>query len=123
MHAWLWQLTDLLLAMAWIVPDPEPGRGHRERKRMRGKGIMAILPESRSGAKATYFLELQRYWLELPLTLFGENLQYAQGVEPPTEENMVYDVATFTHRPPHAQPPLTLARAHEAFALPEYGGW
>ena len=72
--------------------------------------------------RVTYGLESKSFKLFTPLSLFGENLNFVKGVQPPEEGDMVYDIVTFALRLPIAQPPRSLARAREAFDPPEYGG-
>ena len=118
------ELTLLLgrLGFGWSVPDPPPNRRGMERKRFRNKGFLLILPASRVQCRVTYGLESKSFKLFTPLSLFGENLNFVKGVQPPEEGDMVYDIVTFALRLPIAQPPRSLARAREAFDPPEYGG-
>jgi hypothetical protein len=116
------ELTALLLYLGWSVPDPPPDKKGRERKRSRNKGFLVILPESRGQCRATYGLESKVFKLITPLSLFGENLDFVKGVQPPEQNGRVYDIVTFTLRAPTAAPPRTLARAQAAFDPVEYGG-
>eukprot|EP00966_Prymnesium_polylepis_P328067 7383876-Prymnesium_polylepis.1 len=116
------ELTTLITHLGWSVPDPPPDKRGRERKRHRNKGFLLILPESRGRCRATYGLESKVFKLITPLSLFGEDLDFVKGVQPPEEDGMVYDIVSFKLRKPTAEPPRTLARARAAFDPVEYGG-
>ena len=116
------ELTALLHHLGWSVPDPPPDKRGRERKRLRNKGFLLILPESRGRCRATYGLESKLFKLITPLSLFGEDLNFVKGAQPPEDDGMVYDIVTFSLRAPTAHPPRSLARARAAFDPIEYGG-
>eukprot|EP00966_Prymnesium_polylepis_P130292 3013337-Prymnesium_polylepis.1 len=87
----------------------------RERKRTRNKGFVLVDP---AGAhKAVYCMETKVMKLHLALALFGENLKFVRGVDPGSKKKKKYDMVTRKHRAPTAEPPLTLGRALDHFAV------
>ena len=116
------ELSTLLLHLGWSVPDPPPDKLGRERKRHRNKGFLLILPESRGRCRVTYGLESKSFKLITPLSLFGEDLDFVKGVQPPEAPDKVYDIVSFKLRALTAEPPRSLARARAAFDPLEYGG-
>ena len=116
------ELTTLLTHLGWSVPDPPPDKLGRDRKRYRNKGFLLILPESRGRCRVTYGLESKSFKLITPLSLFGEDLDFVKGVQPPEAPDKVYDIVSFKLRALTAEPPRSLARARAAFDPLEYGG-
>eukprot|EP00966_Prymnesium_polylepis_P076758 1779468-Prymnesium_polylepis.1 len=95
-------IITLNSALGWTVPDPEPDKMGRERKRKRNKGFILVDP---AGAhKAVYCMETK-------------NLKFVRGVDPGSKKNQEYDMVTRKHRAPTAEPPLTLGRALDHFAV------
>ena len=109
------RILVLNTALGWTVPDPEPDKLGRERKRTRNKGF--ILIDKAGVHKATYCMETKVFKLHLALAYFGENLQFVRGSDPGSKKKKQYDMVTRTHRVPTAEPPLTLGRALEHFAV------
>ena len=70
----------------------------------------------------TYGLESKSFKLITPLSLFGEDLYFVKGVQPPEAPDKVYDIVSFKLRALTAEPPRSLARARAAFDPLEYGG-